>query len=360
MIYSEREVKPPTKYELAWHEAISSGKVNAAYDRLQEMRALPLREKIDFTEHNIIEWYRAFDGQVSVSFSGGIDSTVLLYLIRRIYPKVPAVFVNTGLEYPEIVRLVKSTPNTEIIRPKIPFHHVIQKYGWPVVSKKVARGISILRHPTEKNQNVYGLYDRGVNRFGKKVNGFKVAERWRFLIDAPFPVSDHCCQVMKKNPIHLYERQTKRVQYVGLMAEDSKNREKVYLQHGCNAFDLKTPHSTPLGFWTKQDILECIATHKIPYASVYGEIRRNQVGFWECAGVQGTGCVFCCFGLHMETGDENRFQRLHRTHPHLWKYCMEKLGLKDVLSFMESNVPRFMKERFNPNPQPKQMKMWTN
>lgn len=344
-------VKPLTKHEIAWRESVRSGKINEAYDRLRAMQALPLREKLDFIEHTIIEWYRAFDGHVAVSNSGGIDSQVLLWAVRRIYPHVPSVFVNTGLEYPELVRLVKATPNTTIIRPRMPFWQVIQEYGWPVISKKVARGISILRNPTENNKNIYGLYDKGVNRFGEKVNGFMVAKRWRFLVDAPFKVSDSCCQVMKKNPMHVYERKTGRVQYVGLMADDSKNRQKVYLHHGCNAFHLKTPRSTPLGFWTKQDILECVHTHKIPYASVYGEIIRSKEGRWECTGLGGTGCVFCCFGLHMENGPENRFQRLAKTHPQLWNYCMRKLGLEEVLGYIRLHAPGFMQNRFIPVPQ---------
>ncbi len=299
-------------------------------------------------DHTISEGYRAFDGHVTVSFSGGIDSTVLLWAVRRIYPDVPAVFVNTGLEYPEVVKLVKQIPNTIIIRPGMPFQKVIHEYGWPVVSKKVARGVSILRHPTERNRNIYGLYDRGVNRFGEKVNGFRVADRWRFLLDAPFQVSDHCCRIMKKDPMHRYGRETKRVQYVGLMAEDSKNREKVYLQYGCNAFDLKNPRSTPMRFWTKQDVLECVATHKIPYASVYGGILQQPDGRWMCDGVQRTGCVFCVFGVHMERGPGNRFQMLAKTHPKLWNYCMGKLGLGDVLAYMKRHVPEFMKSRFDP------------
>ena len=35
-----------------------------------------------------------------VSFSGGKDSTVLAHLVHDIYPNVPLIFANTGLEYP--------------------------------------------------------------------------------------------------------------------------------------------------------------------------------------------------------------------------------------------------------------------
>ena len=34
-----------------------------------------------------------------------------------------------------------------------------------------------------------------------------------------------------------------------------------------------------------------------------------------------TGCIFCMFGTHYD-GEPTRFQRLQRTHPKLWRYCM--------------------------------------
>ena len=74
---------------------------------LQELQALPLYLKIRLTKQRIREWVNRYgeDG-VYVSFSGGKDSTVLLHLVREEYPNVPAIFCNTGLEYPEIVQFV--------------------------------------------------------------------------------------------------------------------------------------------------------------------------------------------------------------------------------------------------------------
>lgn len=42
--------------------------------------------------------------------------------------------------------------------------------------------------------------------------------------------------------------------------------------------------------------------------------------------------MFCAFGAHMEK-EPNRFQRMRKTHPKQWKYCMEKLGMREVLKF---------------------------
>jgi len=244
-----------TSFEKKWRDDVQTGGLAKRYDALRERQALPLKDKIDMSLERIREWYQAFGGNVAVSFSGGKDSAVLLHLVRKIYPNVPAVFCNTGLEYPEILNIVRKTENVTTIRPRILFHHIINDYGWPVISKKTARGLNVLRNPTNNNQNIWRLYDQGINRFGQRVNGFKVAKRWRFLINAPFKISDKCCQIMKKDPMVRYEKETGRAQMVGMMAADSKAREKVYLQTGCNAFDAKHPRSIPLGFWTEQDVI---------------------------------------------------------------------------------------------------------
>ena len=98
---------------------------------LKQRQSLPLHLKIELSKNRIKQFYEHFDGQVYVSFSGGKDSTVLLHLVRSLYPEVPAVFVDTGLEYPEVRQFVKQTENTITIRPKITFKQVLEKYGEP-------------------------------------------------------------------------------------------------------------------------------------------------------------------------------------------------------------------------------------
>lgn len=106
---------------------------------LKMRQALPLEAKIRMTENRIREWVSEFgvDG-VYISFSGGKDSTVLLHIARRIYPDMKAVFVDTGLEYPEIRQFVKKFDNVDWIRPQMTFKQVIEKYGYPFISKEVS------------------------------------------------------------------------------------------------------------------------------------------------------------------------------------------------------------------------------
>lgn len=89
-----------------------------------------------------------------MSFSGGKDSTVLLHIARQLFPNIPAVFSNTGLEYAEIQRFVKSWDNVDIIVPKMRFDEVISTYGYPIIGKEVAEAIYYARRirPSERER----------------------------------------------------------------------------------------------------------------------------------------------------------------------------------------------------------------
>ena len=107
---------------------------------LRQRQALPLKAKVLMTQNRIREWYNHFDGDVYVSFSGGKDSTVLAHIVHDIYPDVPLVFSNTGLEYPEIQAFARKM-GAVFVRPKMSFSEVISKYGYPIISKETAEAL---------------------------------------------------------------------------------------------------------------------------------------------------------------------------------------------------------------------------
>lgn len=116
-----------------------------------------LDDKITKSKQLIFEWYHQFEGKVYVAFSGGKDSTVLLHLVRSMFPEVPAVFSNTGLEYPAIVDFVKQTENVTVIRPKMTFKDVLEQKGYPVVSKEQALYIRQYRNAKSEKQKKIAL-----------------------------------------------------------------------------------------------------------------------------------------------------------------------------------------------------------
>ena len=386
---------------------------------LAQMQALPLEAKIIMTKQRIKAWYEswtrfeivddatgktrfvtidtrefgtepplkesewiksAIDGQVYVSFSGGKDSTVLKHIVDSMYDDVPSLFVNTGLEYPEIQKFAMSQKNVVTVRPEMRFDEVIKKYGYPLISKEVSGTISGAKNSLAKGvyshrlcklgvlKDEYGgLFDDGKYDYSKSLNkSMYRQDHWRFLLDADFDVSNNCCDVMKKNPSKKYEKETGRRAIVGTMAWESQNRRTAWIRHGCNAFDSKRPTSQPLSFWTEQDILHYIKKYDVPYCSVYGDIvadfgdvpneQMNLIDYLgeydvtdklKTTGCDRTGCIFCMFGCHLEK-EPNRFQRLKETHPRQYQYCIgggemvggkwqpskEGLGLGKVLDYI--------------------------
>jgi hypothetical protein len=136
----------------------------------------------------IREWYEHWEGDVYISFSGGKDSTVLLHLVHSMYPDVPAVFVDTGLEYPEIRRFVKTVDNVLWLRPKKPFSQVVKEYGYPVFSKDVARTIRYARKGSKWPFNNF----RGINADGSQSTYKKgmYGGGYEQYLDAPFKISE--------------------------------------------------------------------------------------------------------------------------------------------------------------------------
>lgn len=301
---------------------------------LRQRQSLPLEAKVRFSLNRIREWADRYDGDVYVSFSGGKDSTVLLDLVRKVVPDAPAVFCDTGLEFPELKDFVHSKENVIIQKPQLSFREVLKTHGYPVISKRVARSIRDLQNPTVRNEATRRMYLTGEKRDGSQTKHFKLAKKYRYLIDAPFKISEKCCDVMKKEPARRYEKHSGRKPYIGSMAEESRQRETVYLKQGCNAFGARYPCSTPLSIWTKQDVLGYLRETRQPIAAVYGDIVETEDGKLATTGEDRTGCVFCAFGASCRGADGlNRFQRLASTHPKLWTYCINDLGMGPVLDY---------------------------
>ena len=330
-------------------------KKHSSYD-LAQMQALTLDAKIRMTEQRIRLWYEHWDGQVYISFSGGKDSTVLKHIIDSMYDDVPSVFVNTGLEYPEIQRFVKDikeakydcfNSDVEILTPKKRFDEVIKEYGYPVISKDTSKKIYYAKKGSKwakKFVDGTAVYSDG------KPSKYQIPKKWfPFLNDSSPKISSFCCDVMKKSPIHHYETLTKRKAYIGTMASESRIREQAWKRTGCNAFDSKNPKSTPMAFWTENDVLEYIRRFDVPYASVYGDIVETgkmieriigEVPEFKTTGCDRTGCMFCMFGCHLK--NDQRFVTMKESHPKQYNYCMKSieeggLGLKSVIDWMNTN-----------------------
>ena len=184
-------------------------------------------------------------------------------------------------------------------------------------------------------------------------------ERYKFFLDAPFDISARCCRVMKKKPIKKYGRETGRKAITGQMTDESRLRTQQWLRYGCNGFEMNNPVSSPMSFWTEQDVLRYIVDHKLKIASVYGDIVEDygsefngqmdicdfglaeNVRGLKTTGCQRTGCMFCGYGCHLEKSP-NRFERMKQTHPKQYEYLFRDwdkggLGYKKVIDWINEH-----------------------
>lgn len=296
---------------------------------LKERQALSLDDKIALSRERIRDWYEHFEGKVYVAFSAGKDSSVLLHLVRSMYPEVPAVFFDTGLEWPEVKEIVKQTENVIILKPQMNFREVIDTYGWVFPSKDIAHTLMYAQQGKQWALNrMNGCKSDGTpDRY--KTSIFKP---WQFLVNAPFKISDMCCIVMKERPAQKFVKETGRQPMIALMADEGERRKLMYLHSGCNAYDAYHPSSRPIMFWTEQDVLQYVLRYNLKLPVIYGDIidiRGHLMTTKECR----TGCMFCLIGTQFEK--MNKFCRMKKSHPNIYKYCMETLGIAEILDWLK-------------------------
>ncbi len=302
-------------------------------ESLKRLQGLPLEQKVNLSLRRIKDFIITQKGKTYTSFSGGKDSTVLLDLVRQVDNCNEAVFVDTGLEFESIRSFVKTQSHVTIIRPKMRFDKVIDKYGYPVISKKVSMGVSRFRGTKSDLQKKLRLHG-GINPTSKKKQNATIPQKNHFLVDAPFKISEKCCDVMKKNPAKEFSKKSGKAPFIGTMTEESLLRQQLWLQQGCNMFDRDSPQSTPLAFWTEKDIWEYIKIRKLKYADIYDK------------GAKRTGCVFCLFGYwnkddHKTPND--RMDLLNKVEPKKYEYCMKNkndggLGLGNVIDYIDKKL----------------------
>lgn len=267
--------------------------------QLEDMQGWNISQKIDHAIGTIENFINKVNNPV-ISFSGGKDSTVLVHIVRNILKiDLPIIFVNTGNEYKEIVKFAtQKYENTTVLYPKVHLKKVIEKYGFPLISKDYSKMIYELKNNSPHAQR----YLSGIQKDGKKTL-FILPEKYRYLVSEKFSCSDKCCYCLKKQPTSKLNTITAE------MASESILREKSWLRTGCNSFGKIKSKSKPFSIWTEKDIMECKKLFNIEFCEIYNDYRINR-----------TGCMFCGFGTHLEYF--SRFEYLLENENKLYSYFL--------------------------------------
>lgn len=272
-------------------------------EELTERQAWPWKQKVDHSLGVIDQFLARMEGKAFVSFSGGKDSSVLLDLCRKIKPDIKAAFFNTGMEFPDIIRHIRQLKeqgyDIEFINAKKKPAEIWSQYGFPLVSKEQANKLWYMKNDPESKTAGVGYGENSMHN---------VSYCWRFLVNETFDCNSKCCDVLKKNPSHDYQKRTGLYPIIGTMASESLLRKEQYLlRGGCNSFDGKKIFSTPLSIWTDEDVWAYINDRHLKIADIYSK------------GVRRTGCVCCGFGAHLEQG---RFDTLYQLYPKMYHHIM--------------------------------------
>lgn len=291
---------------------------------LHGLQALPLEQKI-IKSYQVIEDAILEFGieSIYISYSGGKDSTILSHMVRQRYSDILHIFANTTNEYPETLEHLKWEVNENGMNLKIAkpadkygrpwtFKRVVKEDGYPMFSKKIANAIRTYRRAKsdQTRQNSIDYIKRQFKNYSKYKD---------------LNISDKCCDKLKQTPVKQLARKLgMQCSMLGILAEESRQREVDWLKHGCNIFHKRKDNQCrPLSFWTEKDIYEYIEKYNVRIPSLY------EMGY------ERNGCMFCGFGIEYESNRGiNRFQRLGITHPKMYNYLIN--NFKEILD--ECNI----------------------
>lgn len=333
------------------------------------------------------------DGEVAVSFSGGKDSAVLLYIMASAWElsrhkerPLMVFFADTTNEFVSAWKYRKEYIKwiEEKFEIKIEYHEakadecyfdVVDTVGLPFVSKKVSRMVRdakemfkklglkykdiedrMPQHYTQKHidsmieaadyMRGLGFSDTVILNLTKIRSDNKIGRRflpvqYRPIIDNDeIELSEKCCDILKKGPLKKAEKEIGHfLPMTGEMAMDSRDRMTAYRMTGCNLFDSDRPKSKPLGPMTEQAVLRFVYTRKIPIMPPYGECKCNECGEYKLTGEQRTGCKLCGFGIIYDPG---RFKRLYEFEPRVVQFAFTSkenggLGYREVCEFLNKH-----------------------
>lgn len=342
----------------------------------------PYERQLSVMGAKILEAMMLSEGKLFMGFSGGKDSTFLLYHLAQVwscvYPDQPLHVVcnNTTIEYSGMISFVrwfcdyvsnkfKIKIELHITRPENhqTFVTVYRDYGLPLVSKTVAKSIrtvkdlmrkyavsyeDIVTHRERTSENVAYLQERfggnksstlyllgwthSLQKFGSE---YRIADKWLPLLNAPFELTDTCCEILKHGNIP--EEFENWVNMTAEMAEESRRRLTAYQTTGCNESIKagKGGKSKPMGPVTLQTVLRGIKDNKIPLFKYYGEVITNEDGLYKTSGMYRTGCALCGFGLEFEP---DRFVKLYELEPSRVRFAFRSrdeggLGYKEAFEY---------------------------
>lgn len=351
-------------------------------EELRERESWTTIQKENYTIQTILKACIMHKWNISVSFSGGKDSQVLLDMTAWMWKKseeehgkkpLNVVFSNTSNEFAKMELFVKEYCDLMerkhdikirlyVVRGEKTYYEVVKDIGYPVVSKTTCRKVRDIRKWIKKEKikwedisdkldngiesanllrklgasNTVVLYLTGIRKDNTEgATQSRLPKKWRPLIIADFEVSEECCTILKKIPQKRIQNDIGSIAIIGEMAEESQNRRSKYKKTGCFVTSGKKIMVKPMGFWLEKNVLEYIKKYDLPTFFVYGKLVEEN-GELRFTGEQRTGCKLCLFGIQFDT---ERLKRLKQIEPQTYKFAVKPveeggLGYRKVIEYI--------------------------
>ena len=224
----------------------------------------PFSVKLAETREVIAHHFEEFGDKVAVAWSGGKDSTLVLYLCLQVTPNVPVVFNNTGVEYPETVKFVAYLAelwglNLVVTHPEKSFWECVEQYGFPRGTKR-----------------------RGLGRNNNR---------------------PYCCYYLKEKPMFLAIKENDYLGYfTGETASEGWARMFIARDKGM-CFHYVKWHICkikPILWWTESEVWDFIHRENLPINPIYDK------------GSHRVGCMPCTAYKHWEEQMQKLTPKLYR------------------------------------------------
>lgn len=270
-----------------------------------------------------------------ISFSGGKDSTCLSYLVDLALPnnKIPRVYKDTGIEYPQVRNFVKSLVSKDsrfiYLKPTLKIKETLKNVGYPFKSKQHSHNFLIYKNNVEDcekykneviNNNIAkrienGIYTnedklfinnlpKGVKTFIKYYFGIReeneklsisiqyaLIDKLKFQFTPEYAskqnFSDKCCLMFKKGVLREYEVNSGRHDTLtGMRKAEGGNRNNL----ACITQGKNGKHFNVLAPVNDEFIEWFINKYNIELCELY----------YPPFNFKRTGCLSCPFALDLE------------------------------------------------------------
>jgi len=259
---------------------------------VREQVERPFQEKLRETIMRVKMHSRLSCAAVSCSF--GKDSMIVTDLALRENPKIPVVFENTLIEFPETMYFARK---------------VVQDWNINYVELKPSKGITF-----------FTVNDRIRNEGLNRDDGRKH--------------SNLCCYWLKERPFRIWRKQhgiTKSL--TGITAVESYHRMHVACRKGAEYFSFRDGlyKINPLSFWTEEEVWDYTHDNGLPVNPAYEKYSLYRIGCMWCMAHKGWRKHVCRINPKMYAYMMKRYFGT----PVLYDDSFQTIAVKSVYTYEE-------------------------